>query len=130
MPTASSSKAIATGQSHARVFGGGGSGSSFELLLMLLRVSISKARSWADWKRSAGFFSRQCRTMRSSAGETLALISTKSGGSSLRMALRMSADESPLKARRPETISYSTAPKLNRSERASASLPRTCSGDM
>ena len=34
------------------------------------------------------------------------------------------------KARRPLSISYSTAPKLKTSERASSGLPWACSGDM
>ena len=36
----------------------------------------------------------------------------------------------PLKARRPESISYSSTPKEKMSERASAPPPETCSGDM
>jgi hypothetical protein len=36
----------------------------------------------------------------------------------------------PVKARRPEAISYNTAPRAKMSERASASFPSTCSGDM
>ena len=36
----------------------------------------------------------------------------------------------PRKRTNPVAISYSTAPKENRSVRASSSLPRTCSGDM
>src|ERR1017187_3155532 len=36
----------------------------------------------------------------------------------------------PVNAALPVAMSYSTAPKLNRSERASSSSPRACSGDM
>src|SRR5579862_5609745 len=71
-PRAASKSSATAGQIHGRDFGGG-SAVSFEVRLMLVSVSRSKARSCADWKRSAGFFSRQCRTMRSSAGETLEL---------------------------------------------------------
>ena len=70
-----------------------------------MSASRLKATSRADWKRSAGFFSRQWRTMRSSAGETLRLVSPRSGGSSLRMALMVSTEESPWKARLPDSIS-------------------------
>ena len=38
--------------------------------------------------------------------------------------------ESPRKARRPVTISYSTDPKLKTSERPSTARPSACSGDM
>ena len=37
---------------------------------------------------------------------------------------------SPLKAGRPVTISYNTAPSENRSDRPSTASPRACSGDM
>ena len=58
--------------------------------------SRSKARSRADWKRSSGFFSRQWRTIRSRAGGRLRLVSLRSGGSSLRIAVIVSTAESPL----------------------------------
>src|SRR6266545_6547429 len=93
-------------------------------------VSRSKARSWAEWKRCSGFFSRQWRTIRSSPGEIFRLVSERSGGSSRRIADIVSAVESAWKARRPESISYRIAPKEKMSERASADLPLTCSGDM
>lgn len=64
-----------------------------------------KARSRADWKRSSGFFSRQCRTIRSIAGLMWRALSVRSGGSSFRIALMVSTAESPLNARRPESIS-------------------------
>src|SRR5215469_12996522 len=68
-------------------------------------ASRPKATSLADWKRSSGFFSRQCRTMRSIAGETARLVSLRSGGSSFRMELMVSAGVAPTKARLPENIS-------------------------
>ena len=42
----------------------------------------------------------------------------------------MTAEVSPRKGSEPVAISYSTAPKENRSVRASSSFPRACSGDM
>src|SRR5450755_407947 len=65
----------------------------------------AKPRSRADWKRLAGFFSRQWRTMRFMAGETFSWSGSGSGGSSLRMAFMVSTLDSPLKARWPEMIS-------------------------
>ena len=68
-------------------------------------ISMLKARSRADWKRRSRSFSRHRRTSRSSAAGTLGIFSVSSGGSSLRMALRVSIDESRLKARVPLSIS-------------------------
>ena len=53
-----------------------------------------------------------------------------SGGSSLRIALMVSAGVAPWKARLPDSISYTMAPRAKMSERASTACPRTCSGDM
>ena len=47
-----------------------------------------------------------------------------------RTAAAMTAGASPEKAIRPVAISYSTAPKLNRSLRRSSGSARACSGDM
>ncbi len=49
----------------------------------LAAVDRSKARSWAEWKRCSGFFSRQWRMIRSSAGEMSRFAVEISGGSSL-----------------------------------------------
>ncbi len=46
------------------------------------------------------------------------------------MALKMTPELSPRNGNPPVAISYSTAPKENKSERASSSLARTCSGDI
>ena len=86
--------------------------------------------SRADWKRSPGFFSRQCRTMRCSAGDGPEPLVAISGGSSFRIAAMLSAAVSRPNACRPVSISYSTAPKEKMSERWSTASPRTCSGDM
>ena len=47
-----------------------------------------------------------------------------------RMALKIIAEVSPRKGKVPVAISYSTAPKENRSVRASSSFPFACSGDI
>ena len=57
-------------------------------------------------------------------------VAERSGGSSRRIADIVSAAESRWNARWPESISYRIAPKEKRSERWSADLPFTCSGDM
>jgi len=57
--------------------------------------SRSKARSRADWNRCSGSFSRQWRTMRSRPGGIWRLVAERSGGSSFRIALIVSADVSP-----------------------------------
>src|SRR5207248_7660273 len=64
-------------------------------------VSRLKARSRADWKRRSRDFSRQRRTSRSRAGGMFGSVSVRSGGSSLRIALSVSIDESRLNARVP-----------------------------
>jgi hypothetical protein len=46
------------------------------------------------------------------------------------MAWKIIPEVSPRNGNCPVAISYSTAPKENRSLRASKSLPLTCSGDM
>ena len=78
----------------------------------------AKAMSRADWNRSAGFFSRQWRTMRCSAGETV----RRRRGDLRRVLLqdRRHASRSPSRAGtrcRPASISYSTAPNEKMSER-------------
>ena len=46
------------------------------------------------------------------------------------MASKIIAEVSPRNGSVPVAISYKTAPKENRSVRASSSLPLACSGDM
>jgi hypothetical protein len=87
--------------------------------------SIAKARSLADWKRRAGSFSRQRRMMGVSG---VAVVSVR--GSSLRIAFRLSTTVSRRNGLSPVNISYMTMPNENRSLRASACCPRTCSGAM
>src|SRR6516162_7560211 len=52
------------------------------------------------------------------------------GDSAARMAAMVDAVVLPSNARRPVQASYKTAPRAKMSERASASLPSSCSGDM
>src|SRR5208282_2491802 len=80
-------------------------------------ASRPNATSRAESKRSAGFFSRQWRTIRSIAGGTARFSSEISGGSSFRIALIASADVSPLNARLPESDSNKIAPSEKISER-------------
>ena len=64
----------------------------------------ANARSRADWKRSAGRFSRQrCTTASNAAGREP--VSVASDGSSRRIAVIVSGAVAARKARRPEAIS-------------------------
>ena len=92
-------------------------------------ASSAKARSRAARKRSSGSFSRQRATTRTSEGGTPSGGGLASG-SSRRIALIVSTREEPAKARRPHSISKRITPREKMSLRASASCPRTCSGDM
>ena len=92
--------------------------------------SKAKATSCADRKRSSGFFSRQWRTMRSRAGDTLASRFGNSGGSSFRMALIVSAGRLALERPLPaEHFVQDRAEGKDVGARVHL-LPRTCSGDM
>ena len=51
-------------------------------------------------------------------------------GALFKIASKITAEVAPPNAGPPVAISYSTAPKLNRSVRASSSFPRACSGDI
>src|ERR1035438_2352407 len=53
--------------------------------------SSANSTSRADWKRAGGSFSRQWRSMRSNIGGTSRPIVIRSGGSSFRVALIVSA---------------------------------------
>src|SRR5580704_11620062 len=84
---------------HRPILANRDAGTAFAELLSEDKLSKSKARSRADWKRKLGSFSRQWRTIRSRPGETCRPVSVSSGGSSLRMAFMVSTLESPLNAR-------------------------------
>src|SRR5687767_14211777 len=77
------------------------------------------------WNRLSGSLARQRLTIRCTASGASSGL-----GSSRSTALRIWAVESPVKARVPASSSYSTAPKLNTSDRASSGLAAACSGDM
>ena len=67
--------------------------------------SNAKARSRVDWKRASGSFSRQRSTIRASDGDTSGRAAASDGGSSRVTAIITSIGVSPLKARRPLSIS-------------------------
>jgi hypothetical protein len=77
----------------------------------------ANATSFAVWKRLSRSFSRQWRTMWSSAGDTLRPVVVSSGGSSRRTAAIVSLAVSRLKAFRPDRSSYRIAPKEKMSVR-------------
>jgi hypothetical protein len=91
------------------------------------RLARANARSPADWKRSAGAFSRHRSTTRASAGGH---ASGRAPASSRSVAVIVSAAVSRWNGRFPVSISWTTQPSEKMSERASAACPRTCSGDM
>ncbi len=82
------------------------------------------------WKRRSGSFRRHRRIRRSSASGISGTSSRGAFGCSLTTAVSVSDIDFPANARRPVTISYSTAPKLKMSLRASTFPPVACSGDM
>src|SRR5690242_11013182 len=113
-PTSSAATTAAAGSSQ-RLRDADADAAEADVLEMLETDSRSKAMSCADWKRWAGCFSRQWRTIRSSAGEILLAAiperEGKSGGSSFRIAVIVSALVLRLNARWPHSISYRMPPK-------------------
>ena len=57
-------------------------------------------------------------------------VVVRGSGFVVRRAVTIAVEVSPRNARRPDTISYSTAPKANMSLRRSAGRPSICSGAM
>ena len=90
----------------------------------------SASRSRAVCQRSSASFSRHRRTTRSSAAGVSGCSDERAGGSAPRIAAITLAVVLPVKARAPVTISYSRTPNAKMSDRASASRPSICSGDM
>src|SRR5580704_6023735 len=86
---------------------------------------IAAFKSRAVWNRWSGSLAND-RLITRSRG----LATSNGAGSRSRIAATTLAGLEPSKARLPVSISYSTQPKLNRSLRASTSLPCNCSGDM
>src|SRR5262245_24458814 len=66
----------------------------------------------------------------SRSGGTWGFLSLGGTGAPLRTELKITAVVGPPNGACPVAISYSTAPKLNKSVRGSNSSPRACSGDM
>ena len=93
------------------------------------RSSISKSRGLCQ--RASGSLIRHVLTTCSSASEEPMGQTVEN---TIRSSSRIGVVRPPAamrsKARRPEIISYNTAPKLKMSDRASASRPASCSGDM
>jgi len=68
-------------------------------------ASRAKARSWAEWKRSSRFFSRQRCTMRCIPGGVLGASCATDCGSSFNIAVMVSADVGLRNVCLPVTIS-------------------------
>ena len=79
--------------------------------------SSANRRSWVDWNRAPGFFSRQRSTIRVRPAGTFAVGPERLGVVSETIATITSACESPRNARRPESISYRIAPNAKMSAR-------------
>src|SRR5690349_7040245 len=76
-----------------------------DMLLESESDSRAKAKSEACWKRCSGFLARQRFTILCSPGGGLAVIWERGGGSSLRIAVIVSAEVGRWKARLPVSIS-------------------------
>jgi hypothetical protein len=120
----------ASTQGTRRRFGGRSSTGVALRVEASLTLRSAKPRSWAVRNRCSGDFSVQRCTMRSTNAGTRSSDAERSGRSSLRIALMLSAAEPRSKAASPDSISHSTVPKEKMSDRASVSSPRTCSGAM
>ena len=90
----------------------------------------SRRRSCADCHRSTGSFARQSCTTWSSAGGVEGAAAESAGGTVSRIFATRLADVVASNGLRPLTISYTMQPNAQWSERASASLPWSCSGLM
>src|SRR5246127_536494 len=86
--------------------------------------------SEACWYRRFRSFSKDLLTISSSFGGTSGFSRTTEAGVRFRMDSKITPELSPRNGRVPVHISYSTAPKENKSVRASNSLALTCSGDI
>ena len=63
-------------------------------------------------------------------GRNIAVETNRRGRIRIQYGIEISAEVSPWNGNVPVAISYSTAPKENRSVRPSSPLPLACSGDM
>ena len=108
---------------------GEGAGAAVCELLCAIHCSCILT-SCAVCNRSSGSFARHALVTCSSAGGDMGCTAEMGCGSDARMAATMLAWLLPVKAHLPDAISYRTAPSAKISDRASASFPSTCSGDM
>ena len=91
--------------------------------------SIANRTSPMAWTRCLGSFSKQrCSTFRSFGGVVSGRDSREGSRSSTFASV--SDTSSPTKARSPVSISNSTTPNAQMSERRSVVFPRACSGDI
>ena len=129
-PVAAISTAAATIHQARRLdrFRSGRAGAGNSADAAPLNHASSSLRSRAVCQRTSRSLARHLRITRSTAdgGEPTA----SGGGSNVSTAAIRLAESGLSKARSPVISSYSTAPKENRSVRASTSLPCNCSGDM
>ena len=86
--------------------------------------------SEACWYRRFRSFSSALLMISSSLGGTSGFSRTGGGRCSIQNGFEDHRRTFPRNGNVPVAISYSTAPKENRSVRASSSLPRACSGDI
>ena len=91
--------------------------------------SIASRTSPMSRMRALGSFWRQRRSTIASTGAAPDGNAPRSGALFITSA-NVSDTSSPLKARRPVSISYSTAPNAQMSARLSTGFPRACSGDI
>src|SRR6516164_6164759 len=103
---------------------------SFGEVESLMTRFRSARSSEACWYRRSRSFSKALLMTSSSFGGRSGFSRTGETGTRLRMASKIVAELSPRKGDCPVAISYKTAPKENKSVRASSSLARACSGDI
>ncbi len=90
----------------------------------------SGRKSEAVWYRISGSFSNALSMIRARSLGTEGFASVAGRCGLCMIAAMTGTDFLPWNGRTLVTISYSTVPSENRSERASISSPQACSGDM
>jgi tetratricopeptide (TPR) repeat protein len=93
-------------------------------------AEIKRAVALDPLNRRSRSFSSARLMIRSSSAGTSGFSRTGGTGARFRMLSKITPELSPRKGNVPVAISYKTAPKENRSLRASSSFARICSGDM
>src|SRR5579883_3564045 len=86
--------------------------------------------SFEELKRSAGFFARSLWIRVAAASGTFGFSARTGVGSSVPSAINIAITFGRSNGVLPVQSQYNTAPRLNRSDRASTFSPRACSGDM